>query len=668
MTFPPMRDYFDREGVLSTRFPGFEFRSQQLEMAEAVESALSDSGHLLVEAGTGTGKSLAYLVPAIQWAVANEKRVVISTYTKTLQEQILNHDIPILQEQLGLQFRYALCLGNENYLSLRRMKRAGQAGLFNNVDEEEQLTNIFGWARQTKTGFKSDLPFEPSPAVWEEVGRQKDLCLGKNCETYDSCFYFKERRRWFGAHLLIVNHHLFFANVANNGAVLPRFDAVIFDEAQNLEEAATSFLGLEMSNSGLIYFLDRFYNPRTRRGSLTRIRDEWTLEIKQQVARVRVAVEGFFTNVLDQYGRSDRTLRFYQPPALNNSIYIPLQNLYEAVKSLASRLDNEEEYLEMHAAAVRFFEVNNSLSALLNQNMKEYVYWLEVVNKKRFVRATLRGVPIHIDGELREQVFGKTDRIVMTSATLTTNRTFDYVKERLGCDPGDERILDSPFDYATQALLYLPKDLPDPGGDTDKYVQAIAARCMELIHATGGKTFVLFTSYDTLNRVHRILDPQLQKYQLLKQGELSPTRMIQRFKESPSVIFGTSSFWQGVDIPGDALSSVIITKLPFDVPTEPLVEARIEDLKKRSINPFRHYQIPRAIIQLRQGFGRLIRKATDRGVVSILDARMSSRGYGKQFLASLPPCRTTGKVEDIARFLEQSPALKTDPVDLSENI
>ncbi|WP_282012494.1 ATP-dependent DNA helicase [Nitrospina watsonii] len=656
-----MHDYFNREGVLSTRFPGFEFRPQQLEMAEAVERSLGDGQRLIVEAGTGTGKSLAYLLPAIQWAVANEKRVVISTYTKTLQEQILNHDIPILQEQLGLQFRYSLCMGNENYLSLRRMKRAGQAGLFNDIQEEEQLNNLFGWAGQTRTGYKSDLPFEPLPAVWEEVGRQKDLCLGKNCETYDSCFYFKERRRWFGAHLLIVNHHLFFANVANNGAVLPRFDAVIFDEAQNLEEAATSFLGLEISNSGLLYFLDRFYNPRTQRGTLSRIRDDLTIEIKQLVTKVRVAVEAFFQNVLDTYGRKDHTLRFYQPPPLHNGVFIPMQELYEAVKSLATRLDNEEEYLEVHAAAVRFFEVNNTLCALLNQNMKEYVYWMEVVNKKRFVRATLRGVPIHIDGEMQEQVFAKTERVVLTSATLTTNRTFDYVKERLGCEPHAEHILDSPFDYSSQALLYLPKDLPDPGGDSDKYIQALAARSLELIHATGGKTFVLFTSYDALNRVHRILDPELQKYQLLKQGELSPTRMIQRFKETPSVIFGTSSFWQGVDIPGDALSSVIITKLPFDVPSEPLVEARIEDLKKRSINPFRHYQIPRAIIQLRQGFGRLIRKGTDRGVVSILDARMSNRGYGKQFLASLPPCRTTGNIEDVAAFIADGPRIETDP-------
>ncbi len=646
--------YFKQGGELSRNLPTFEFRSQQLQMAEAVHRALEQGHPTMVEAGTGTGKSLAYLLPAIQWALAHDKRVVISTYTKTLQEQILNHDIPLLRDTLGLPFRYSLCMGNENYLSLRRMKRAGQSGLFNNVQEEEQLTETFKWIHQTETGFKSDLPFEPLPSVWEEVGRQKDLCLGKQCETYDSCFYFKERRKWFSAHLLVVNHHLFFANIANNGAVLPRYDAVIFDEAQNLEEAATSFLGLEISNSGLLYFLDRFYNPKTRRGTLTRLPDQLTGEVRKRVTQARLAVVAFFENLLDAYGRQDRTLRFYRPPTLNNNVFLPLQELHEALKSLQTGLVAEEDLLEVTAAANRVFEINNTLSALLNHNMKEYVYWLEIVRKKRLTRATLRGVPIRIREELQEQVFSKIDRVVLTSATLSTNQNFDHLKERLGIEPKEELILDSPFDYKTQALLYIASDLPEPSAKVEEYIPALAERTLELIRASGGKTFVLFTSYDTLNRVHRLLDPQLQSYQVLKQGELSPTRMIQRFKEKPSVIFGTNSFWQGVDIPGEALTTVIITKLPFDVPSEPLIEARLEDLRRQSINPFRHYQIPRAIIQLRQGFGRLIRKRTDKGVVAILDSRLARRGYGKQFVDSLPPCSQAQTIAEVETFLANS--------------
>lgn len=651
MDFAKIKTYFDTGGVLSQKLGTFEFRPQQLEMAQAVASSLEEGHHLMVEAGTGTGKSLAYLIPAVLWAIKNETRIIVSTYTKTLQEQIVNQDIPFLRDVLGLPFKSSLCLGSENYLSLRRMKRASQTHLFGNVEEDEQLNEIFHWASRTESGFRNDLPFEPSPSVWEEVGRQKDLCMGKQCETFNSCFYFKERRKWFGAHILIVNHHLFFANAANSGAVLPRYDAVIFDEAQNLEEAATSFLGLNISNSGLFYFLDRLYNAKTKRGTLARLRDDLTIEIQQRVSKVRIAVEGFFANLFDEFGRKERTLRFYNPPTLNNTLFIPLQDLHEALKSLEHRVTSEEEQLEVSAAATRVFEFNNTISALLNQNMREYVYWLEVTPKKRFTRATLRGMPINISEELHDQVFSKIDRVVLTSATLTTNRSFDHMKERLGYTPKEESMLDSPFDYTSQALLYLPQDMPEPGEDVVRYVSALADRTLELIQATGGKTFVLFTSYDILNRMYQILDPKLHQYQILRQGDMAPSRMIQHFKEKPSVIFGTNSFWQGVDIPGNALSSVIITKLPFDVPTEPLTEARIEDMKKRSLNPFRHYQIPRAIIQLRQGFGRLIRKRTDKGVVAILDSRLTQRSYGKQFLKSLPECTQTQNLTDVKKFL-----------------
>ena len=657
MNSSQIQTYFEEDGILSQKLGSFEYRPQQLAMARGVAASLEDGHHLMVEAGTGTGKSLAYLIPAVLWAIENETRVIVSTYTKTLQEQIVNQDIPFLRDVLGLAFRHSLCLGSENYLSLRRMKRASQTHLFGNVEEDEHLNEIFQWAGRTESGFRNDLPFEPLPSVWEEVGRQKDLCMGKQCETFNSCFYFKERRKWFGAHLLIVNHHLFFANVANSGAVLPRYDAVIFDEAQNLEEAATSFLGLEISNSGLFYFLDRLYNVKTKRGTLSRLRDDLTVEIRQKISRVRIAVEGFFANLFDEFGRKERTLRFYSPPTLNNTLFIPLQDLHDALKSLEHRVASEEEQLEVSAAANRVFEYNNTISALLNQNMKEYVYWLEIAPKKRFTRATLRGMPINIGEELREQVFSKIDRAVLTSATLTTNRNFEHLKERLGYVPQEEVTLDSPFDYTRQALLYLPQDIPEPGEEVVRYASALAQRTLELIQATQGKTFVLFTSYDILNRVHQILDPKLHSYQILKQGDLAPSRMIERFKEKPSVIFGTSSFWQGVDIPGDALSSVIITKLPFDVPTEPLVEARIEDMKKRSLNPFKHYQIPRAIIQLRQGFGRLIRKRSDKGVVAILDSRVTQRNYGRQFLNSLPNCAQTQQLDDVKQFLSKDTAV-----------
>jgi ATP-dependent DNA helicase DinG len=641
------------DGILSEKLEGFEHRPQQVKMAQAVETAFSQAKHLIVEAGTGTGKSLAYLIPAILWAVENNKKVVISTYTKTLQQQILNHDIPFLREKLGISFRYALCMGNENYLSLRRLERSAQTGLFNKAEEEEQRNKIFGWAAKTETGYRSDLPFEVLPQVWEEVGRQKDLCLGKNCKTHSSCFYFKARKKWFGAHLLIVNHHLFFANVANSGAVLPAYDAVVFDEAQNLEDAATQFLGLEISNSNLFYFLDRLHNPRTKKGLLTRLDHAIVPHVKKLTMTVRQAVEAFFTHFIEEYGKEDRVVRFYKPPILDNGIYVPMEALRVSLKSLEVGLNAEEDRIDAAAAAERCFEFNNTVSAILNQNLPGYVYWIEIVKRKRITRVVLRGVPIHVAEELHAQVFDKLDRMIMTSATLTTSKNFEFIKERLGYQPTEELLLDAPFDYPNQALLYVPNDLPEPGSETGHYVEELSDRCKELIMTSGGKTFILFTSYALLNQIYEKLDDWSLPFPLIRQGDLPTTLMIDKFKEKPSVIFGTNAFWQGVDIPGKALQSVIITKLPFDVPKEPLTEARIEELKSQNIDPFSHYQIPRAIIQLKQGFGRLIRKKTDKGVVSLLDSRISRRGYGKKFIASLPACPVATQIDDVRNFFSE---------------
>ena len=647
-----VRKYLDYGGFLSDAIEEFERRPQQIAMAEAVGRAFDDKHHLIVEAGTGTGKSLAYLIPAILWAVKHNKKVVVSTYTKTLQEQLLYHDIPLLHEKFKIPFRYALCLGHENYLSLRRLKRASQKGLFTMVEEDEQMAAIFDWVSETPNGTKGDLPFEPLPSVWEDVGRQKDLCLGKNCETYNTCYYFKERKRWFGAHLLIVNHHLFFANVASNGVVLPRFDAVIFDEAQNIEEAATSFLGLEISNSYLYYFLDRLYHSRTRKGLLSHIEHDYVIHLRNQVGIVRKAVETFFARILEEYGQKDRVLRLYKPITIDNSIYFPMKELYENLKSFEEMVQSEEDRIEITAAANRCMEFNNSIPAFINQHLDGYVYWLEITEKKRFNRVVLQGVPVNAAEELQEQVFSKIDRVVLTSATLTTHKSFEFIQERIGFEPQEQSILDSPFNYSNQALIYISGDLPEPSEEIEKYASAMARRCGELVEISQGRTFILFTSYALMDQVFDRLQYFSGKFSLLKQGEIPTGQMIRRFKETPAVIFGTNSFWQGVDIPGDALKSVIITKLPFDVPSEPLTEARIEDLRRRSIDPFLHYQIPRAIIQTKQGFGRLIRKQSDTGVVSILDSRMIHRGYGKQFLDSLPSCKVVEDLNQVKEFFK----------------
>ncbi|MFQ5673118.1 MAG: ATP-dependent DNA helicase [Nitrospinales bacterium] len=652
MNHETINEYLGNQGRVARHMNAFEFRRQQVTMAEAVTRSLADGHHLMVEAGTGTGKSLAYLIPAVLWAVKNNRKIVVSTYSKALQQQILHTDIPFLRDKLGLSFRYSLCVGHGNYLSLRRLKRAHQTGLFTDSESSRQLQAVADWAGTTETGVRGELPFEVLPAVWEDVGRQKELCLGKRCETYNACFYFKERKKWFGSHLLVVNHHLFFANIASGGGVLPRYDAVIFDEAQNVEEVATHFLGLELSNTALIYFLDRLFNRRTQKGILSRLEtDSPILPLQKKVLDARRAVDTFFDRIFEEYGRQARVLRFYKPPPIENAITGPLRVLQESLKTFEGQLPSEDDQLEVSAAAIRCAEFNNTLNALLNQKVDDYVYWLELGKGRRFLRAILRGVPIDVSGPLKEQVFDRTPRAVLTSATLTTDHSFDFVKKRIGCEPKEDLILDSPFDFRTQALLYIPADLPEPSEKTGRYIQALSQRIKDLVEAAKGRTFVLFTSYDTLNRVHEELGPLSHKYPFLKQGEISTGRMIEKFKQTPSVIFGTNSFWQGIDIPGEALTSVIITKLPFDVPNEPLTEARLEHLRAQSVNPFKHYQLPRAIIQLKQGFGRLIRKKTDTGIVSILDPRLTNRGYGRRFIASLPDCRVVKEIAEVRKFL-----------------
>jgi len=348
--------------------------------------------------------------------------------------------------------------------------------MFSDSEAEGQLQAIFDWAGETTSGLRGDLPFEPWPSVWEDVGRQKDLCMGKNCDTFNSCFYFKERKKWFGAHLLIVNHHLFFANVAASGAVLPNFDAVVFDEAQNIEEAATSFLGVDISNSALYYFLDRLHHPRTKKGVLSQIKHDSIPLVQGQVFAVRKAVDHFFDQVFEEFGRKPRVLRFHKRPELDNMIYVPMQELHDLLKTLENSLTNEEDRMEATAAANRCFEFNNALSAFLNQNLESYVYWLEIADKKRLLRGVLRGVPINVSKELNEQVFSKTSRMVLTSATLTTHRGFNYIHERIGYHPQQEKVLDSPFDYSSQALTYLPTDLPEPNEEIEVYVKAISDR------------------------------------------------------------------------------------------------------------------------------------------------------------------------------------------------
>ncbi len=623
-------DILAESGVISRAMgPSYEFRPQQLQMAEAVQKALASRTHLIVEAGTGVGKSLAYLVPLVLWARNENCRVVVATYTKALQQQIVRKDIPFLKTVLG-EFRVALCVGGENYLCLKRFDQLRMHDLYEQADVEP-LNRLFAWSTATRTGLRSELDFEPPPGLWSKACREADLCHGRDCSFHKECFYQRAKLIEQQAQLLVANHHLFFADLATGGNVLPQHQAVVFDEAHQIEDVATDYLGVEISNASVRYLLDTLLSQRTRKGLLTRLKihTHETEVAKDLVDRLRQTAENFFLNLQDLL-RHDPVLRVRKPGIVPDILSDQLALLKDALLGL--RVDSFEEEQDVKAFAGRAAAMAAAIRHNLEQKQDSTVYWAERENR----RLRLVASPIDIAATLREHLFGKLDTAVLTSATLSAAGSFSYVKGRVGLDAPSELLLDSPFDFENQALLYIAQGLEDQ--QAEGYQERFEGELASLLAITGGRTLVLFTSYGQLRKTADTIRRTMPDIGVLCQGEMPPFRLIEQFKERPNaVLFGTASFWQGIDIPGEALQCVIIAKLPFAVPDEPLIEARMERLK----NPFYEYQVPQATLLFRQGFGRLIRTKTDRGVVAILDTRIRTKNYGKYFLRSLPKCRIT---------------------------
>ena len=668
--------------------------------------SIEENKHLIVEAGTGVGKSMAYLIPFIFWTVRNKKKTIISTYTKTLQEQLINKDLPFLRNALRsakdntgqeekFDFSYTLCVGGQNYLCLRRFNQLQMHGLFDTKKEIKELQEIIQWEEQTRTGLRSELDFEPLHAVWSKVCRETDLCFGKKCLFFDDCYYYKARRREYKAHILVTNHHLFFANLVNAGRVLPDFDAVVFDEAQTLEDVATSYFGIEISNFKVRFLLDSILNPKTGKGLITRLfkpSDKTVATIRKILNETKQASDLFFSEISEKYGTGSKTTRIRKKGVINNYLSKPLSNLSAALESLLNLVTIEEERLEIFAFTSRCSELNKNISTIINQDLEEYVYWtevekrtnsLELLNHKytslragthRQARCSLSAAPINIAEDFEKQIFDKIRPVILTSATLSVNGNFNYIKERLGIsartparhfhheefDPditngGDfrEKIIGSPFNFSENALIYVPDNIPDPNQEPGAYRQNITKHIKEIISLTQGRSFILFTSFEMLNAVYEKIKDNMDTYTLFKQGDKPRYQLLEEFKVSKKpVLFGTATFWQGVDVPGEALKCVIITKLPFAVPSDPIIEARMELLKAQNKNPFMDYQVPQAITLLRQGFGRLIRTATDTGIVAILDPRIKSKFYGRHFLNSLPDCKNVSDIKEIKNFLD----------------
>ncbi len=634
----------DDKEYLVQKIRAFESRPQQIHMVKAIQDALLTKRHLIVEAGSGVGKSLAYLLPLINWVITNNTKVVISTYTKTLQEQLVRKDLPNLKKLLGLDFKFVLCLGSRNYLCLRRLNQDNNYDLFESRQERDEIDRIHEWAKTTETGLRLNIGSAVRESVWNKVGRENDLCLGKKCSFRKECFYYKARTEQYKAHILITNHHLFFSHLASGGNIFPRFDTVVFDEAHTLEDVATSYLGIELSNFQVKYFLDSLFNPQSKKGFLRKIDGvarRTVEEARAKVEKIRNAAQTFFSELAAKFGDESKAVRMREEQLVMNCCREPLAGLVSILEDISEYARNEEDKVEINAFIARANEISSILDTILYMREKGYVYWIEILNRHRMVKYTLCAAPVNISAEFKKKVFDEIKPVILTSATLSTKGSFEFIKTNLGMEEDtDELVLDSPFNYEENALLYLAGNLPDPSLEFELYQEKAITEIKNIVSLMKGRTFVLFTSFRMMDRAYKELKEHLRDLRILRQGDAPRYKLIEMFKHNRgTVLLGTNTFWQGIDIPGKALECVIISKLPFSVPDEPIVEAKMEELTFQNKNPFIYYQMPRAIIMFKQGFGRLIRTQKDKGMVVILDPRVRTKTYGRDFLEVLPRCR-----------------------------
>lgn len=637
---------------------GYEYREEQMEMAAAVSQSLSRRSHLLVEAGTGVGKTVAYLVPAILHALGG-KRVAVSTHTINLQAQLVGKDIPLLRQAMeDMPFTAVLMKGRGNFVCLRELDHAAQSVL---TADDPLFKRLSGWASESETGDVTELDF--IYPEWHEVASNPDTCRRQECPYFsDRCFYYAMRRRAESANIVIVNHSLFFSDLAvrmtdPRNAILPRYEAVVFDEAHHLEDVAGNTFGIEFSN----YRIPSLLNRLRKRRDIAITQGEYKLieDMNQALFETLASParqEFFFEEIFE---RED-------PDKVNRQV----MELLTALESLNTQLleqdteGNDELKERLDGYRNILGRIRAELRDLFFTEQPNYFRWGERVSG-RLVNLALHLSPVSVAEILRDTLWACVPSVICTSATLSNSGTFSYLRSRLGTPECSELILGSPFDYSSQALLYVPDDLEQPS-DKPEYADALAARIGELLNASGGRAFVLFTSYRMMNAVFDRLAGRLP-FRLLKQGEMSNERLIQEFREDDGTcLMGVHSFWEGVDVKGERLSCVIIDKLPFGVPDSPTNKARCDQIERSGGDWFRDYAVPQAQIRLKQGFGRLIRTRTDRGVVAILDSRIHSRYYGREFVRYLPECKRTRSLDAAKAFLRAGGHIDLDRLAVAE--